>query len=710
MGVMQSIPSRHLRRAAMVLAGTASVSMVFAAGVASAAPGYPVPSFGTGGAVVSGFGLNSSQTSGGSGVAVASNGDVYQVGYADDASSVSQLYVARYLPNGTLDSTFGTGGVVYPAVDGVQSSAADNGPFGPSASVAFSPSGEPVVLTQATTSTGAYGLAVLELTQSGTLDKSFNASGAEPGVEAIQINHDDTYVGGLAVQSDGQIVLTGQFKGAGGDEFFAERLNGDGSVDTSFGPSSNGIEALQLGQDNAYSGGTGVIAQSDGDLAFSAVAHDASGDYQFAVLRLTSSGQPDDSFGAAGVAYAQPSTATTPASEPISITATSDGGYALAGEAAATPSSELLAVARFSASGQLDSSFGSDGTFLLPANSSDGMIVSIGTAIFAQPDGKLIVSGVGGNLFGSPSASFNGIAPLVLRLNADGGIDSAFGYGGQLAAAPSSEEINGPEAAAESSDGNLFLSGVAGDLIGGSSESILEEFSLDSAPSVVIASSANSVQAGTPVQFAAAAVGSDDESVSGLSWDLGSGSFGDATGTTATKTFATPGTYTVRVEATDGFGMSSTATQTITVTPAPTPAAVTPATTVTPAATSTSVTPAAVIAPTLKLVKLTVSHGKVKVTLLCAFAACKVNANLTTHVRSAKGKSASLSANGRGKAVTVASTKLSLGVNQKHTFTLKLNKRGASLLKRFGKIPAVASFKLTNTKPAKTIHHNVRVH
>lgn len=693
-----------LLRAAVALGGAASISM-FGAGAASAAPGYAVPSFGTGGTVVSQFGLEtppSSQWSAGSGVAVAPNGDIYAAGSADNASGSSELYIARYLPSGVLDTTFNGTGVVYTQVSGANQTATTNGPFGGNTYLALTPAGDPVVLTNAEPSSGGPEAVVAEFTPSGALNTTFNPGGSQPGIETIQVNGSDTFPGGIAIQGDGAIVLTGSFYDpSNNNEFFAERLNADGSPDSSFG--AGGVVAEQLGLNGSYSDGTGVIAQSNGDLTFSVTAEDAAGDDEFAITRLTASGQPDTSFNGTGVAYVQASTYKSPSSGALSLTATSDGGYALAGEADDTNGFALAAV-RFTGSGQLDTSFGNGGVFVLPTVAPvdpSTQAFDAATSVFSQPDGKLILSGLGGEL-GFSSSALESVSPIVMRLNDNGTVDQSFGSGGMVSGLPS-YRIDVPWTAAETLDGNLVLAGVSYSAFGSSgpagSSSFLEEVNLDSAPTVVLASSATSVQAGTPVQFTAAAVGADFAPVSQVSWDLGSGNFGDATGTTASRAFATPGTYTIRVKATDGFGMSTIATQSLTVTAAPAPPP--PPVVITPAVKKT---------PKLKLVKIRAAHGKVKVTLMCAFAACRIDDKLITHAKLISGRTKGLSAGGRGRRVKLASGHLRLGANRTRTFTLKLDGVGRRLLKAFHKIPAKASFKLTNTKPARTIHRRVRIH
>src|SRR5215204_4413399 len=77
---------------------------------AYAAPGDLDPSFGTDGKLTTDFGAN---TDYGQAVAVQDDGKIVVAGYASIFTATgTDFAIARYNPNGTLDSTFGTGGKV----------------------------------------------------------------------------------------------------------------------------------------------------------------------------------------------------------------------------------------------------------------------------------------------------------------------------------------------------------------------------------------------------------------------------------------------------------------------------------------------------------------------------------------------------------------------------------------------------------------------
>jgi hypothetical protein len=71
---------------------------------------------------------------------------------------------------------------------------------------------------------------------------------------------------------------------------------------------------------------------------------------------------------------------------------------------------------------------------------------------------------------------------------------------------------------------------------------------------------------GETVRFTSTSTDAPDGTVASQAWDLDNdGSFDDGAGTTATRSFAGPGTYTVRMRATDNGGLSQVVSRTVTV-------------------------------------------------------------------------------------------------------------------------------------------------
>ena len=99
-------PYRVLR---LIVLATATLALPLALpGVAQAASGDLDPTFGTGGKVTTDFNGNDDEAHG---LVIQADGKLVAAGFAK-TSRGEDFALARYNPNGTLDTTFGTGGKV----------------------------------------------------------------------------------------------------------------------------------------------------------------------------------------------------------------------------------------------------------------------------------------------------------------------------------------------------------------------------------------------------------------------------------------------------------------------------------------------------------------------------------------------------------------------------------------------------------------------
>ncbi len=163
------------------------------------------------------------------------------------ASILGDIKVARINTNGTLDTSFGTNGVVTTDLGGD-----DVGTI-----VKMQSDGK--ILVAGYTSSNSFGenLAVVRYNTNGTLDSTFGTSGKL--VTGLPFNNIE--VSDLALQADGKILISGTNSGSGQDANFATiRLNANGTLDNTF-----------VGQNNApvfnVSAPFSVSAFS-GDVAF----------------------------------------------------------------------------------------------------------------------------------------------------------------------------------------------------------------------------------------------------------------------------------------------------------------------------------------------------------------------------------------------------------------------------------------------------------
>lgn len=190
---------------------------------------------------------------------------------------VSDLASAYAGTAGSLDTTFGKNGVT--VTSGV------TGTDGIVNSILLQSDGKILVYVG--------GTKVLRYTTSGALDTSFGAN----GIVALS-----TPVGGsLALESNNQIVIGGVVTAStGGADLGAQRLNSNGTLDTSFG--SGGLAAVSLGR--APNVGTAVLVDpNSGDILTCTTLINVGRHqpYQTGLARFTSSGHPDTTFGNQGL-------------------------------------------------------------------------------------------------------------------------------------------------------------------------------------------------------------------------------------------------------------------------------------------------------------------------------------------------------------------------------------------------------------------------
>jgi uncharacterized delta-60 repeat protein len=251
----------------------------------------------------------------------------------------------------------------------------------------------------------------------GQLDATFNQTGFQtlalnPGVAPVT-------PGLVAVQPDGKVVLAGtaliSTTGFGGtDDFGVARLNADGTLDASFGSGGSATVGV-TGSPQLEA--TGMALQPDGKIL---VAGGGLGPDSMLIARFNPDGTVDTSFGTGGtgtVSFTGTSVANAIALQP-------DGKIVLAGSFSAGLLGNEFAIARLTAAGQPDASFGTGGlqTVTFPDSAQ-------ANALAIQPDGKIVVGG-------AEIAAASGGANLyaLTRLNPDGTVDTSFGTGGQQTA------------------------------------------------------------------------------------------------------------------------------------------------------------------------------------------------------------------------------------------------------------------------------------
>ena len=344
--------------------------MLLFLGSAAAAPGDLDPTFGTGGVVETAIGSAASARA----MVLQPDGKIVLAGSAYPGG----IAVARYSPEGKLDPTFGT-------------SASMTGPEETQLAVAIQPDGR--IVTAGRNNNTDYVMTVTRYLPNGNIDSAFGSGGVATGPTGD--------ANAVAIQADGKILVAGGSPDpnmGSSNEFTLIRFLSGGTPDPDFG--SNGVVRTRVGSsDTAW----GLALQANGRI----VAGGSGGvdELRMAIARYEPNGELDPTFGANGV-VTDPVAGQYAAATSIALDTA--GRVVAAGFA-----DQKVAVARYRADGSVDRTFGANGSTTVGSGGLDEA-----EAIALQPDGRIVVTGLGANAF------------AVMRLGADGGLDSTFGDDG----------------------------------------------------------------------------------------------------------------------------------------------------------------------------------------------------------------------------------------------------------------------------------------
>jgi len=193
------------------------------------------------------------------GVALQGDGKIVAVGSAGGGATSDDFALARYNPNGSLDTSF--------SGDGKQ--ATDFGGSEGAQGMALQTDGR--IVAVGNSGGGDFGLA--RYNTDGSLDASFSGDGLQ--TTDFLFGADDV-ANDVAIQANGRIVAVGSAGGgATGNDFGLARYNTNGSLETSF--SGDGRKRTGFGGSD---GATGVALQGDGKIVAAGV-----GNGEFALAR-----------------------------------------------------------------------------------------------------------------------------------------------------------------------------------------------------------------------------------------------------------------------------------------------------------------------------------------------------------------------------------------------------------------------------------------
>lgn len=317
----------------------AAVTLAVGAAAAQAAPRDLDPSFGGDGTVLTSIGTGSARANA---VAREPDGRIVAAGILrnDATGGGNEIAVARYLPSGALDKSFGAGGIVHEQFteDGTAANA-----------VAIQPDGRILVAGPAN-----FFVATVHVTRylaNGDRDDTFG----DHGVAYLpNICCDIAYATGLAVAPGGKIVVGGFIDNTESQDSFVARLTSSGQPDSAYG--QGGVTRLKLGDAAPQQSRALGLVLDDGRAVVAGDVLMSSGHRDVMLARLDDTGQLDDGFGDGGMVHERAGNDDDYQAEDVALW---NGKLVVAGSRGqyfGTPRNYLLA--RFDAAdGALDPSF-----------------------------------------------------------------------------------------------------------------------------------------------------------------------------------------------------------------------------------------------------------------------------------------------------------------------------------------------------------------
>lgn len=272
----------------------------------------------------------------------------------------NDVTLARYTTSGTLDSTFGTSGIVTTSI----------GDGGAACASIIQPADQNIVIAGSAVINGIGNGFAARYTTTGALDTTFGSSGL------VDISDGSaTQAFSVTLQSDNKILIAGVTLVSAINQFFLVRLNTNGSFDTSFG--TNGIVSVQVpgsSDDKALA----VGLQSSGKIIVTGISN-INNIPSISLARFTTSGAIDTTFGNNGFVITQLGLQ----SKARALVIQSNDSIVVAGDV-----DNQFCVVRYTSNGTLDNTFGIGGSVLTTIGD-----VSQINSIVEQSDGKIVATG-----------------------------------------------------------------------------------------------------------------------------------------------------------------------------------------------------------------------------------------------------------------------------------------------------------------------------
>jgi uncharacterized delta-60 repeat protein len=300
-----------------------------------------------------------------SSLAVQPDNKILAAGFAT-VLGYKNMTLVRYLPDGSLDNTFGTNGILMLTLANSEIIVKK---------ISILPTGR--ILAGGYVQNGSqYDFCLVQFLQNGAIDPSFGNGGivnARPG-------SDDNYANAMVVQPDGKIILAGSSGTAYNPHFAIARFLPNGHPDSSFAGTGSRLLNINSDKDEIKA----AALQADGKIvvAGNSFFSGVNGGMHITLARFKPDGGIDSSFNNTGILI---STHWGTDNEARAVAVQPNGKIVVAGWV----SNGGFSVSRLQVDGTADNGFGTNGY----VSTWFGYQSDTGNDLVLQPDGKIVVAG-----------------------------------------------------------------------------------------------------------------------------------------------------------------------------------------------------------------------------------------------------------------------------------------------------------------------------
>ena len=340
-------------------------------------------SFGTGGIVVNDNAAGGNGADHGVSITVDANGKILVAGYSWNGTD-DDMAIWRYTGNGTLDTTFGTGGIVVQD-DAAGGTGADRG-----ASVTVDANGRILVAGYSWNGTDD-DMVIWRYNGDGTLDTSFDTDGMVVHNSAAGGNGAD-HGWSVSTAANGKIVVAGDSWNGANSDMVIWRYNGDGTLDTSFDTDGIVVDDNAAGGTSGNDSGQAVITDANGKILVTGYSNHNPFDSDLAIWRYNGDGTLDTGFDTDGIVSHNNAAGGFGNDWGQSITIDANGRILVTGSSDYGADFTMV-IWRYNSDGSLDTTFGTGGI------AGGEFVPGEGRSVTVDTSGRILVTGGQGNGF-----------------------------------------------------------------------------------------------------------------------------------------------------------------------------------------------------------------------------------------------------------------------------------------------------------------------